>query len=83
MEPVIRIAIKETLINLGLPEVDFSVEHPAETTHGDYACNVAMVLAKPVGKAPRVIAEQLLLALEDQIEYVEKVEIAGPGFLNF
>ncbi len=83
MEGVIKTAITETLISLGLPEVNFAVEHPADTVHGDYACNVAMVLAKQVGKSPREVAEQLLLALEGQIEYVEKIEIAGPGFLNF
>ena len=42
-----------------------------------------MVIAKSVGKAPRELAQQLAAALEGQIEYVEKIEIAGPGFLNF
>jgi arginyl-tRNA synthetase len=83
MKEVIEIAIKDTLLSLGLPETDFAIEHPVDTSHGDYACNVAMVLAKPVGKAPREIAEQLRAALYDQIEYVDKIEIAGPGFLNF
>jgi len=83
MESVIRTAISEALQELGLPEVDFAVEHPNELSHGDYACNVAMVLAKKVGEAPKAIAERLLSALEGSIEYVEKIEIAGPGFLNF
>jgi arginyl-tRNA synthetase len=83
MEGVIRTAITETLISLGLPPVTFAVEHPQETKNGDYACNVAMVLSKQVGKAPQVIAAELLSVLTDQIEYVEKIEIAGPGFLNF
>lgn len=83
MEGVIKTAIQETLIQLGLPEASFAVEHPGETSHGDYACNVAMVLSKAVGKPPREVAVQLATALEGQIEYVEKIEIAGPGFLNF
>ncbi len=83
MEGVIRTAITETLISLGLPPVSFAVEHPEQTKNGDYACNVAMVLSKQVGKAPQVIATELLSLLTDQIEYVEKIEIAGPGFLNF
>lgn len=83
MEAVIRQAISDVLETLGLPEADFAVEHPKDISHGDYACNVAMVLAKEVGQAPRAIAEQLLTSLEEQIEYVERIEIAGPGFLNF
>ena len=83
MEAVIRQAISDVLKSLNLPEVDFVVEHPKELSHGDYACNVAMVLAKQVGQAPRAVAEQLLTELEGQIEYVETIEIAGPGFLNF
>ena len=83
MQGVIRTAIAETLESLGLPGATFAVEHPAEVSHGDYACNVAMVLAKQVGKSPRAVAEQLAESLKDQIEYVDRIEIAGPGFLNF
>jgi len=67
MKTVIREAINDTLNTLGLPDGKFVVEHPVDTNHGDYSCNVAMVIAKEVGKAPRVIAEQLLVALEGQI----------------
>lgn len=83
MEAVIKEAISDAIQSLGLPEASFAVEHPKELSHGDYACNVAMVLANQVGQAPRKIAEQLLAELTDQIEYVERIEIAGPGFLNF
>ncbi len=83
MEGVIKTAIAETLKELGLPESSFAVEHPSETSHGDYACNVAMVLGKSVGKAPRELAIEISKALEGKIEYVEKIQIAGPGFLNF
>lgn len=83
MEAVIREAISDALKTLDLPVVDFVVEHPKELSHGDYACNVAMVLSRQVGQTPRELAEQLLVALEGQIEYVDTIEIAGPGFLNF
>lgn len=83
MKEVIHEAIRETLNELGLPAVDFVIEHPADLAHGDYACNVAMVLAKQVGQSPRAVAEQLLEALSGKIEYVDRLEIAGPGFINF
>ena len=83
MEAVIRTAVAEALEALGLPEVDFTIEHPNELSHGDYACNVALVASKAVGQSPRVIAEQVVQKLAGQIEYVEKIEIAGPGFINF
>lgn len=83
MEAVLRKEINKALGDLGLPTADFAVEHPAELQHGDYACNVAMVLAKVAGKAPRVLAEEIKSILEGKVEMVEKIEIAGPGFLNF
>lgn len=83
MKEVIHTAVVEKLRALGLPEASFVVEHPGELVHGDYACNVAMVVAKEAGKAPRVIAEQLLAALEGVIPQVANIEVAGPGFLNF
>lgn len=83
MKSVIRHAIIDVLETLAIEPVEFAVEHPNELTHGDYACNVAMVLAKQLGTSPRELAEQIVAALEGQIEYVEKIEIAGPGFINF
>lgn len=83
MEAVIRTAVTEALETLGLPPSDFVIEHPNELSHGDYACNVAMMVSKSVGQSPRAIAEQIVQKLAGQIEYVEKIEIAGPGFINF
>ena len=83
MDFVIRTAVVEALEILGLPLSDFVIEHPNNLSHGDYACNVALVASKAVGQSPRVIAEQIVAKLTDQIEYVEKIEIAGPGFINF
>ncbi len=83
MEEVIRAAVNDILDSLSLEGVDFTIEHPGEIAHGDYACNVALVAAKSVGLVPRVLAEKIVTALQDQIEYVERVEIAAPGFINF
>ena len=83
METVIRTAIEDALGTLGIEGVDFVVEHPNDLSHGDYACNVALVAAKQAGKAPREVADAIAVALEGTIEYVDRIEIAGPGFLNF
>ena len=83
MESVIKTAIGDVLQELDIDEVDFVVEHPAELSHGDYACNVAMVISQKLGKNPREIAEELVGELAGEIEYVDKIEVAGPGFINF
>ncbi len=64
-----------------LPE--FRLETPRDPAHGDAATNLALLLAKGLGKPPRAVADQLVRALELPAGYVEKVEIAGPGFINF
>lgn len=58
------------------------LERPKNTQHGDFSTNLAMTLAKPLRQNPRAIAESLIKALPAS-EYVEKVEIAGAGFINF
>ena len=83
MELRIRKAIEAVCTELGVPGVTFSVEHPADLLHGDYSTNVAMVCAKGFGKAPREIAENFVKALAGKIAQVERIEIAGPGFINF
>ncbi|MBH3436372.1 arginine--tRNA ligase [Pseudomonas citronellolis] len=61
---------------------DIQVETTKDRSHGDYASNVAMMLAKPAGLKPRDLATKLVAALPANPQ-VAKVEIAGPGFLNF
>ena len=63
-------------------EVEVRAERARDREHGDYACNIAMVLARPTGRKPRELAERIRDKLP-QSKRVEKVEIAGPGFLNF
>jgi arginyl-tRNA synthetase len=59
-----------------------TVERTRDPSHGDFACNIAMRLAKPARRNPRDIAGTIVAALDDT-ETIEKVEIAGPGFINF
>ena len=62
-------------------QTDILIERPKQVLHGDYACNLAMQLAKPLRKSPRDIAQALVAALPASL-VVEKVEIAGAGFIN-
>lgn len=61
---------------------DFAIEVPANRSHGDYAINAAMVWSKLFRKAPRMIAEDILSHADFSRSYIEKYEIAGPGFIN-
>ncbi|MDB5983204.1 MAG: arginine--tRNA ligase, partial [Pseudomonas sp.] len=89
MKDTIRQLIQQALtqlVNEGvLPEgltPAIQVENVRDKTHGDFASNIAMMLAKPAGMKPRDLAEKLVAAMPAD-EQVSKVEIAGPGFLNF
>ena len=61
---------------------DIRIENSRDPRHGDYACNIALTLAKKAGRKPRELAEALVAALPPSTR-VAKVEIAGPGFINF
>ncbi|MGG5287318.1 arginine--tRNA ligase [Pseudomonas viridiflava] len=89
MKDTIRQLIQQALTRLVtegvLPEgltPAIQVENARDKTHGDFASNIAMMLAKPAGMKPRDLAEKLIAALPAD-EQISKVEIAGPGFLNF
>lgn len=82
LENAIRSGIADGLLpGVALPSVE--VEWTKDPGHGDYASNVAMVLARPTKKNPRDIAGILLKGIDDPAKVLEKVEIAGPGFINF
>ena len=69
---------------LGAPDdVAPILERPRDPSFGDWATNLAMTLAKPLGKKPREIAEALIAAMDTATVGVIAAEIAGPGFLNF
>lgn len=62
-------------------EVDPGLERPKDDAHGDFACTIAMRMAKTVGMAPRDIAQIIIDNFPENSD-VEKMEIAGPGFIN-
>lgn len=60
-----------------------TLETPKAKNHGDLATTLAMTLAKPEAKSPRVIAEIIIRNIQDRDGVLEATEIAGPGFINF
>ncbi|MFL5601193.1 MAG: arginine--tRNA ligase [Gemmatimonadaceae bacterium] len=80
----IRAELIRAARGLGAPEdIEPLLERPRESSHGDWATNLAMVLAKPLRTRPRDIAERLRDAMRLEDAGVSKIEIAGPGFMNF
>ena len=63
-------------------EANIQITRTKDRSHGDFACNIAMTLARPTGKNPRELAQLLVDALPESPQ-INKVEIAGPGFINF
>ena len=61
---------------------DYVIERTKSREHGDYATNIALLLAKSAGMKPRELAE-VLVANFGETQHVSKIEIAGPGFINF
>ncbi|GGL97885.1 arginine--tRNA ligase [Pseudomonas asuensis] len=89
MKDTIRQLIQNALERLTaegiLPEgltPTIQVENTKDKSHGDFASNIAMMLAKPAGMKPRDLAEKLIAALPADAS-ISQVQIAGPGFLNF
>jgi arginyl-tRNA synthetase len=78
-------ALAEAALRIGAPPGDRVPEVVAtrDPAHGDLATNLALVLAKSLNKKPRAVAEALVKALQLPQGLVERVEIAGPGFINF
>ena len=78
--------VSDTLQTLGVEEVPqgVTIERPANPDHGDWSTNAALVCQKIVEKNPRQFGQELLDALQTQdLPHVEKMELAGPGFVNF
>lgn len=62
---------------------DIQIEKPRQPEHGDAATNLALMLTKLVGKPPRVVAQELVDAMDVDADHITAMEIAGPGFINF
>ncbi|MDQ6691019.1 MAG: arginine--tRNA ligase [Gemmatimonadota bacterium] len=80
----IRAELIRAARSLGAPDdVNPLLERPRESSHGDWASNLAMALAKPLRSKPRDIAEKLRESVSLERAGVSRIEIAGPGFMNF
>lgn len=80
----IKQGLCEVLCELHLdPSTPFIVEIPKDPSNGDYASNIAMQLTKVLKKNPRMIAEEIVQVFDKKKALVDKIEIAGPGFINF
>ncbi|MFQ5703119.1 MAG: arginine--tRNA ligase [Gemmatimonadales bacterium] len=79
----LRAALQRVAASLGGEGVDFVLERPREASHGDLATNLALRLAGQLGNSPRKIAERVVSELDVVGDVVARVEIAGPGFINF
>src|SRR5947199_8030874 len=80
----IRAELIRAAREIGAPaDVEPLLERPRESSHGDWATNLAMVLAKPLRSKPRDIAEKLRENVGLKDAGVSRIDIAGPGFMNF
>ena len=82
----VKAAAERAIAAGALPEGEltpFTVETPANREHGDYAVNAAMAWARVFRKAPRAVAEALTGQLDLEGTFIDRCEIAGPGFMNF
>ncbi|MCV0023935.1 MULTISPECIES: arginine--tRNA ligase [Bacillus] len=87
MKDVLKEEIRAAVLKAGLAEEsqipNVILETPKDKTHGDYSTNMAMQLARIAKKAPRQIAEEIVASFDKGKASIEKLDIAGPGFINF
>lgn len=86
LKNIIEQAVKKAVSNGALPEAEmpqFNIEKPANKDNGDYSTNVAMAGARAFKKAPRMIADAIVSCIDLDGTAFDRVEIAGPGFMNF
>lgn len=82
----IKSAVNSAIENGDLPQADipkFIIEKPADKKNGDFSSNIAMAGARAFHKAPRMIAEAIVKNFSLDGGYIDRCEIAGPGFINF
>ena len=79
----LRREIERVLSEMGVEDARVGLDRPRNPEHGDWASNVALTLAKPLGRPPRQIAEEIVGRLDRDAAGVSATEVAGPGFINF
>lgn len=87
VEEILKKEIIQAITNANLATEEeiphITLEKPKEKEHGDFASNIAMQLARVAKKAPRQIAEELVAHMNTDKANISKIDIAGPGFINF
>ena len=84
LDSSIRAALWSLKIDEAKIPQKISLEHPEDFTNGDYSSNIAMVLAKQVSQNPRELAEKIVAEIKERLpKEIEKISVAGPGFINF
>lgn len=86
LNEAIALAVEKATQNGDLPEAEmpkFIIEKPADKKNGDFSSNIAMAGARAYHQAPRMIAEAIVKNFSLDGGYIDKCEIAGPGFINF
>jgi len=79
----IETTVADALAKADLGTTDIEIEIPADRKNGDFSVNTAMKLTKIAKRPPREIATALVDAMQTDGTYIDKIEIAGPGFINF
>ena len=86
IETTLKSALKNAIIACGFVEEydqeNIIIEIPKDKAHGDYSTNLAMQLTKLLKRNPREIANAIVESLDRETANIEKIEIAGPGFIN-
>lgn len=86
IEIALKEALKKAMVKCKFVEDyeinQITIEIPKEKSHGDYSTNIAMQLTRLLRKNPRMIAEQLIEAIDKEEANIDSIEVAGPGFIN-
>jgi len=82
LQNTLQLSIKEGYLK-EMPDPNFVIQIPADPRHGNFATNLAMIIAGAQRNSPKKIAEVLIEHLQDRDNLISKTEIAGPGFINF
>jgi len=86
IEEIVKKSIRKASENGEIPEIpveELTIEVPKDAGHGDFSTNIAMQGAKVAKKPPRQVAEIIINSMDLSNTYIERVETAGPGFINF
>jgi len=80
----LKLDLQKIIVRMGvLEDIDIFFDVPKDMGHGDYSTNLAMRLAKPLRKSPIAIANDVIKQIDLSSHHLQKVEVAGPGFINF